>query len=60
MELLKKTFVIASYIGLLGWILFVTFQTKSLPNDSLIFNYIVIAVFAIFLFKIDKEHSGNA
>ncbi|MBC74517.1 MAG: hypothetical protein CME64_00720 [Halobacteriovoraceae bacterium] len=60
MDILKKSAVIGAYIGLLSWILIIAFKTTSLNNESVLLNYAIIAVFALILFKLNKEHSGNA
>lgn len=60
MSNIKKFLVICAYLGLLSWILFIAFQTKSLPNESLAFHYGILILYTSMLFNLKLDTPKNA
>lgn len=54
-DLLIKGSIIASYLVLISWLLFIVFHTKSLSNSSLFLQYVSLSVFMLGLFKFSSE-----
>jgi hypothetical protein len=54
-EVLIKATIIASYLVLITWLLFIVFHTKSLSNSSLFIQYVSVSVFMLGLFKLSSE-----
>jgi len=54
-ELLIKTTIIASFLVLIGWLLFIVFNTKALSESSLLIQYSIISIAFYTLFKLSSH-----
>ncbi|MEX0798275.1 MAG: hypothetical protein WEB87_02220 [Bacteriovoracaceae bacterium] len=60
MAIIKKSLVILAYLGLLTWTLFIAFHTRSLPNESLVFHYGILILYASLLFNLKLGAAAHA
>jgi uncharacterized integral membrane protein len=54
-EFIIKSSIIAAYLVLITWLLFIVFNTKSLSTSTLFIQYVSITTFMLGLFKISSQ-----